>query len=142
MDRFEGGCRCGDIRIVASGRPYRVGICHCLDCRKYHGALFHASAIFPQDAVTIAGEARDYERLEFLGDRVLGLAIAEWLHAGGRDREGKLSQRLNALVSRQTCAQIARDIGLGEHILLGKQARDDGGRDSDNILGDVMEAAE
>ena len=57
MDRFTGGCLCGDVRIVASGRPYRVGLCHCLDCRKHHGALFHASAIFPQDAVTIDGES-------------------------------------------------------------------------------------
>ena len=40
--------------------PYRVGLCHCLDCRKHHGALFHASAVFPQDAVTIDGETRDY----------------------------------------------------------------------------------
>ena len=86
------------------------------------------------------GDERDYERLEFLGDRVLGLAIAEWLHEGGQDSEGKLSQRLNALVSRSTCAQVARTVGLGEHMLLGKQARDDGGRDSENILGDVMEA--
>lgn len=61
MDRFTGGCRCGDLRIVASGRPYRVGICHCLDCRKHHGTLFHASAIFPQGAVAIEGEARDYD---------------------------------------------------------------------------------
>ena len=61
MDRFTGGCRCESVRIVATGRPYRVGICHCLDCRKHHGALFHASAIFPQDAVTITGETRDYE---------------------------------------------------------------------------------
>jgi hypothetical protein len=60
MDRFTGGCLCGKVRIVASGRPYRVGICHCLDCRKHHGALFHASAIFPQDAVTIEGETRDF----------------------------------------------------------------------------------
>ncbi len=60
MDRFTGGCLCGNVRIVASGRPYRVGLCHCLDCRKHHGALFHASAIFPQDAVTIDGETRDY----------------------------------------------------------------------------------
>ena len=60
MDRFTGGCLCGNVRIVASGRPYRVGICHCLDCRKHHGALFHASAVFPQDAVTIDGETRDY----------------------------------------------------------------------------------
>lgn len=86
------------------------------------------------------GHERDYQRLEFLGDRVLGLAIAEWLHERGTGNEGKLSQRLNALVSRTTCASIARDIGLGRHILLGKQARDDGGFESDNILGDVMEA--
>jgi len=86
------------------------------------------------------GHERNYERLEFLGDRVLGLSIAEWLHQGMADDEGALSQRLNALVSRTTCAEVARSIGLGEHIRLGKQARDDGARDSDNILGDVMEA--
>ncbi len=51
MDRFTGGCLCGSVRIVASGRPYRVGLCHCLDCRKHHGALFHASAIFPPGTV-------------------------------------------------------------------------------------------
>ena len=60
MDRFTGGCVCGNVRIVASGLPYRVGLCHCLDCRKHHGALFHASAVFPQNAVTIDGETRDY----------------------------------------------------------------------------------
>src|SRR5439155_13198022 len=60
MDGFTGGCLCGNVRIVASGLPYRVGLCHCLDCRKHHGALFHASAVFPQDAVTIDGETRDY----------------------------------------------------------------------------------
>jgi hypothetical protein len=61
MDRFTGGCLCGDVRIEASGRPNRVGLCHCLDCRKHHGALFGATAIFPEDAVTVAGETRDYE---------------------------------------------------------------------------------
>lgn len=86
------------------------------------------------------GEARDYQRLEFLGDRVLGLVIAEWLHEKSEAAEGKLSQRLNALVSRETCADVAREIGLSAHIRLGKQARDDGGAQSDNILGDVMEA--
>ena len=60
MERFTGGCLCGDVRIVATGRPYRVGLCHCLDCRKHHGALFHASAIFPATAVTVEGETRDY----------------------------------------------------------------------------------
>lgn len=86
------------------------------------------------------GHERNYERVEFLGDRVLGLVVAEWLHELGTGDEGKLSQRLNALVSRSTCAEVARSINLCEHIVLGKQARDDGGLDSDNILGDVMEA--
>jgi len=86
------------------------------------------------------GAARDYQRLEFLGDRVLGLVIGEWLYRLEGADEGRLSQRLNALVSRTTCAAVARSIGLGQHIRLGKQARDDGGQESDNILGDVMEA--
>jgi len=60
VDQFTGGCLCGDIRITATGRPYRVGLCHCLDCRKHHGAVFHASAIFPEQAVHIEGEARAY----------------------------------------------------------------------------------
>ena len=65
MDGFTGGCLCGDVRLEASGRPYRVGICHCLDCRKHHGALFYAAAIFPQDAVAIAGETRDFRGRHF-----------------------------------------------------------------------------
>jgi len=95
-----------------------------------------------EEALTHASTAdkRNYERLEFLGDRVLGLSIAEMLFERGDEPEGKLSQRLNALVSRVVCAQIARGIDLAAHIRLGKQARDDGGQDSDNILGDVMEA--
>jgi ribonuclease III len=84
--------------------------------------------------------AADYQRLEFLGDRVLGLTIAQWLYEAESQDEGRLSQRLNVLVSRQTCAGIARELKLAPHIRLGKQARDDGGADSDNILGDVMEA--
>lgn len=65
MDRFKGGCLCGNVRIEATGRPYRVGLCHCLDCRKHHGTLFHASAVFPENAVTIEGETRDYARRFF-----------------------------------------------------------------------------
>lgn len=86
------------------------------------------------------GEADNYERLEFLGDRVLGLAVAEWLYNRLAAPEGKLAMRLNAMVSRQMCADIARDIGLPVHLRISKQAHADGGRDSDNILGDVMEA--
>jgi hypothetical protein len=65
MDRFTGGCLCGDVRFAATGQPYRVGICHCLDCRKHHGALFHASAIFPEVAVEIEGETREYAGRHF-----------------------------------------------------------------------------
>lgn len=65
MDQVTGSCLCGNVRISATGPPYRVGLCHCMDCRKHHGALFHASAIFPEDAVTITGETRDYHGRHF-----------------------------------------------------------------------------
>ncbi|MGE7369334.1 GFA family protein [Neorhizobium sp. NPDC001467] len=68
MDRITGGCRCGKVRIVATGVPYRVGLCHCLDCRKAHGALFYAAAIFPETAVTINGDTRDYRNRHFCAD--------------------------------------------------------------------------
>lgn len=60
MERYSAGCLCGEVRLVASGAPYRVGLCHCLDCRKHHGALFFAAAIFPENAVTIEGETREF----------------------------------------------------------------------------------
>ncbi|MEE4200017.1 ribonuclease III [Erythrobacter sp.] len=101
-------------------------------------ALTHGS--FHSGAHSESGASRDYQRLEFLGDRVLGLAVAEWLYRASAKGEGQLSQRLNALVSGRICAHIARQIGMPPHIRLGKQAREDGGADSDNILGDVMEA--
>lgn len=64
-ERYTGGCLCGDVRFVASGRPKRVGLCHCMDCRKHHGALFHASAIYPQEAVAIEGEPGAYQGRAF-----------------------------------------------------------------------------
>ena len=86
------------------------------------------------------GEATNYERLEFLGDRVLGLSVAQWLYDRLDAPEGTLALRLNAMVSRQMCAEIGRGIGLPKHLRISKPAHADGGRDSDNILGDVMEA--
>jgi ribonuclease III len=83
----------------------------------------------------------DYQRLEFLGDRVLGVVIAEALFAAfPRESEGQLSSRLNALVTGEQCAEVARALGLPPLIRLGKQALSDGGRESVNIIGDVMEA--
>jgi len=57
-----------------------------------------------------------------------------------KEREGQLSQRFVTLVSGATCAEVARQLGVKAHVRLGTQARDDGAADSDNILGDVMEA--
>lgn len=93
-------------------------------------------------ALTHGSQAQaNYERLEFLGDRVLGLAMAEWLfELFPSEPEGALSKRLNALVTGPVCAEVARDIAVQPHLRLGKQARDDGAADSDNVLGDVMEA--
>jgi ribonuclease III len=100
------------------------------DIKLYNRALTHGSTGQP-----------DYQRLEFLGDRILGLAIADMLyHRYADEAEGRLSHRLNALVSGATCAEIARAVDLPPHIRLGKQARDDGAQQSDNVLGDVMEA--
>ncbi|WP_157549395.1 GFA family protein [Piscinibacter sakaiensis] len=65
MSTTTGGCLCGQLRVVAQGEPFRVGLCHCMDCRKLHGALFHASAIFPQAAVSVAGETREYAGRHF-----------------------------------------------------------------------------
>ena len=84
---------------------------------------------------------RNYERLEFLGDRVLGAAMGHWLFQRfPEDSEGQLTRRMAKLVSRETCARVARRIDIPHHVRLGVQARSDGGADSDNILGDVLEA--
>ena len=61
MEQVTGGCLCGAVRIVAVGAPLRVGLCHCMDCRKHHGAVFHASAIYPAERVAVTGEVRDWK---------------------------------------------------------------------------------
>ena len=102
----------------------------------------------PQDmalferALTHSSVGKDsYERLEFLGDRVIGLVMARWLFERfDKEPEGKLSRRYNVLVSRETCAEIGRELGLPALIRLGKQAREDGANWSDNVVGDVVES--
>ena len=98
-------------------------------------------ALFELALTHSSRSGENYERLEFLGDRVLGLATAAWLYElFPQDPEGQLSQRLNTLVSRASCAGVARDIGVPQQMRLGKQAREDGADDSDNVLGDAVEA--
>jgi ribonuclease-3 len=84
---------------------------------------------------------RDNERLEFLGDRVLGLVMAGAVLEADKDApEGKLAPRFNALVRKETCADVARSIGLGEVLKLGRSEQISGGRRKDALLGDAMEA--
>lgn len=93
-------------------------------------------------AFTHSSVARDsYERLEFLGDRVLGMVIANALYQRyPNEPEGYLSRRYNGLVDRETCAANGREIGVPALIRLGKQAREDGANQSENVVGDVVEA--
>lgn len=91
---------------------------------------------------SIASETRpDNQRQEFLGDRVLGLVIAEaLLHADPSAAEGQLAPRFNALVRKETCAAVARDIDIGVVLRLGRSEMMSGGRRKDALLADAMEA--
>jgi ribonuclease-3 len=98
-------------------------------------ALTHASV------AEGARKMADNERLEFLGDRVLGLMIAEALMEAFPDAsEGELSRRFHALVSRETCAEVAREIGVGPALRLAAGETKSGGRNNPTILGDACEA--
>ncbi|MBC9247794.1 GFA family protein [Paracoccus sp. 11-3] len=105
MDRITGGCLCGNIRFEAAGRPCRVGICHCLDCRKHHGALFYAAAIFPQSSVTITGEMRGYGGRYFCpncGSSVLARSGDEIeIHLGALDEPDQFTPTYEVWTSRR-----------------------------------------
>jgi len=96
-------------------------------------ALTHGSIATPQRP--------DNQRLEFLGDRVLGLVMAEALLAADPDAaEGQLAPRFNALVRKETCADVARSVDLGTVLKLGRSEMMTGGRRKQALLGDGMEA--
>jgi ribonuclease III len=98
-------------------------------------ALSHVSSVRDR------GRVASYQRLEFLGDRVLGLAVAELLFAAfPKADEGELSKRLAELVRQETCAEVARAIDLGAAIRLGPSEVNSGGRKRTAILADVCEA--
>lgn len=83
----------------------------------------------------------DNQRLEFLGDRVLGLVLAEALMTRDSEaREGQLAPRFNALARRETCAEVAREVGLGDVLRLGRSEMLSGGRRKEALLADAMEA--
>ena len=100
------------------------------DARLFELALSHSS---------VGGGS--YERLEFLGDRVLGHVMARALYERHpKEPEGYLSRRYNVLVARETCAEIGRELGVPEVVRLGKQAREDRASQSENVVGDVVES--
>jgi ribonuclease III len=100
------------------------------DTRPFEMAMTHSSS-----------SSDNYERLEFLGDHVLGHVIARALYdRHPEEPEGYLSRRYNVLVSRETCAEIGRELGVPALIRLGKQAREDRASQSENVVGDVVEA--
>lgn len=91
---------------------------------------------------SVASETRpSNQRLEFLGDRVLGLVLAQALFEADRNAaEGQLAPRFNAMVRKETCADIAREIDLGTVLRLGRSEMKSGGRRKQALLGDAMEA--
>ena len=99
------------------------------------------AALFERALTHSSASTDSYERLEFLGDRVLGLTIARALYERyPNEPEGKLSRRYNALVARETCAEIGYELGIPALLRLGKQARDDRANQSDNVVGDAVES--
>lgn len=99
-------------------------------------ALTHSSAVSPAKRIE-----HSYQRLEFLGDRVLGLVVADMLYRRyPKANEGELSRTLNTLVRKETCAVIARQLDLGGELNLGDSEARTGGSEKDAILGDVTEA--
>jgi ribonuclease-3 len=98
-------------------------------------------ALFEQALTHSSVGSGNYERLEFLGDRVLGHVVARALYERHpKEPEGYLSRRYNVLVARETCAEIGRELGVPALVHLAKQAREDGASQSDNVVGDVVEA--
>ena len=99
-------------------------------------ALTHSSAVSPGKRTE-----RSYQRLEFLGDRVLGLVVADLLHQRfPKANEGELSRTLNTLVRKETCADVARELDLGKSLNLGDSEARSGGAEKEAILADVCEA--
>ncbi len=99
-------------------------------------ALTHSSAVAPAKRID-----QSYQRLEFLGDRVLGLTVADLLYRRfPKSAEGDLNRTLVALVRGETCAAIARELEMGGELNLGESERRTGGEDNETILGDAVEA--
>jgi ribonuclease III len=121
------------VKVSADLRAFQDRIGHVFrDAGLLTRALTHPS---------IATATRpDNQRLEFLGDRVLGLTIATALYRADDSAEGQMAPRFNALVRRETCAAVALSCGLGDVLKLGRSEMISGGRKKETLLADAMEA--
>ena len=116
------GCQFDDLELL------RQAVTHSSARRSKHGGVEHAAK-------------QSYERLEFLGDRVLGLCVARMLYKSfSEEPEGHLAKRHALLVSKPTLAQVARDLKLQRFIVVSQTERDHGGLENDGLLSDIVEA--
>jgi len=105
-------------------------------------ALLREALTHPSASGRRGGKSLNYQRLEFLGDRVLGLIVAELLYREfPREPEGDLARRLAALVREETLAQVAEDLELGEFMVIAGSEEGAGERANPSLLSDVCEAA-
>ena len=121
MPDVTASCLCGDIRLEASGEPESVGLCHCLDCRKHHGAVFWAAAIYPENAVTVTGDTQQYQGRHFCprcGSSVFSCSEGEVeVHLGALDKPDQFTptyelwtdRRESWLTPLSGAAQYCRD---------------------------------
>jgi len=105
MTTVTGGCLCGRVRITAVGLPLRVGMCHCLDCRKHHGAVFYCAAVFLQQNVTVSGDLRHYQERYFCptcGSSVFAKSGGETeVHLGALDKPDMFAPEYELWVQRR-----------------------------------------
>jgi len=127
--------------VMTLTSPALKELCHQLgytfnDTSLLSRALTHASALGPGEGV-----ANSYQRLEFLGDRVLGLCVATMLHHNFPNAdEGELARRFNHMVKRETCAEIALELDLGRYMRIGQSEAQTGGRKKTALLADICES--
>lgn len=105
LDQATGGCLCGQVRFTARGAPLRVGVCHCRDCRKHHGAVFYAAAVFREDQVIVEGRTSAYQGRHFCpkcGSSVFARSGTEIeLHLGAFDEISRFSPQYELWTDRR-----------------------------------------
>ena len=121
-------------RVQAIAENLEAKLFHRFNDRQLLARAFvHPSAV--------AGDVQSNQRLEFLGDRVLGLAVAEMLHTQfPNESEGALARRFTALVRREALERIARQLSFGDHLILARGEEETGGRENSANLADACEA--